>query len=133
VAFQRFLMTLLVAFAGVGATLAVVGVYGVLAQVVRQRTREMGIRIALGAGTGDVQWLVVRHGLVLAGVGLGIGAAAALGATRAVRGLLYGIPAVDPVTFAVAVGALGVTVVAASWLPARRASRADPAVALRAE
>ena len=133
VAFQRFLMTLLVAFAGVGATLAVVGVYGVLAQVVRQRTREMGIRIALGARTGDVQWLVVRHGLVLAGVGLGIGAAAALGATRVVRGLLYGIPAVDPVTFAVAVGALGVTVVAASWLPARRASRADPAVALRAE
>jgi len=133
VALQRFLMTLLVAFAAVGATLAVVGVYGVLAQVVRQRTREMGIRIALGAGTGDVQWLVVRHGLVLAAVGLAIGAAVALVATRAVRGILYGVPAADPITFAVAASLLGLTVLAASWLPARRASRADPAVALRSE
>ena len=133
VGMQRFLMTLLVVFALVGVTLAVVGVYGVLAQVVRQRTREMGIRIALGASTGDVQWMVVRHGLRLAGTGLVIGAAVALFATRAVRGLLYGVPATDPASFAAAAAVLGLTVLAAAWLPARRASRADPAVALRAE
>ena len=133
VGMQRFLMTLLVVFAVVGVTLAVVGVYGVLAQVVRQRTREMGIRIALGASTGDVQWMVVRHGLRLAGAGLVVGAGVALLATRAVRGLLYGVPASDPASFAIAAAVLGLTVVAAAWLPARRASRADPAVALRAE
>ncbi len=133
VALERFLMTLLVVFAVVGVTLAVVGLYGVLAQIVRQRTRELGIRIALGAASGDVQWLVVRHGLALAAAGLAIGAAVAVVATRAVRGLLFGVPAADPVTFAVAVALLGLTVLAASWIPARRASRADPAVALRAE
>lgn len=133
VALPRFLMLLLVVFAVVGVTLAVVGVYGVLAQVVRQRRRELGIRIALGAASADVQWLVVRHGLALAGAGLAIGAAAALVATRAVRGILYGVPAADPLTYVVAVALLGATVLAASWLPARRASRADPAVALRAE
>jgi predicted permease len=133
VALQRFLMTLLVIFAVVGVTLAVVGVYGVLAQIVRQRTRELGIRIALGAASGDVQWLVVRHGLSLAAAGLAIGAVLALLATRAVGGLLYGVPAADPLTFAGAGLVLGLTVVAASWIPARRASRADPAIALRAE
>jgi putative ABC transport system permease protein len=133
VALERFLMTLLVVFALVGVTLAVVGVYGVIAQVVRQRTREMGIRIALGAAAADVRWMVVRHGLRLAAAGLVIGAGAALVATRAIRGVLYGVPAADPVTFAVAAGVLGMTVLAASWLPARRASRADPAVVLRAE
>jgi putative ABC transport system permease protein len=133
VALPRFLMLLLVVFAIVGVTLAVVGVYGVLAQVVRHRTRELGIRIALGAASGDVQWLVVRHGLTLAGAGLAIGAVVALAATRAVRGILYGVPAADPVTFAVAMALLALTVLAAAWIPARRASRADPAVALRAE
>jgi putative ABC transport system permease protein len=133
VALQRFLMTLLVVFAVVGVTLAVVGVYGVLAQIVRQRTRELGIRMALGAGRGDVQWLVVRHGLALAAAGIAIGTAVAVVATRAVRGLLYGVPAADPVTFAAAVAILGLTVLAASWIPAQRASRADPAIALRAE
>ena len=133
VALQRFLMLLLVVFAAVGVTLAVVGVYGVLAQVVRQRTRELGIRMALGAESRDVQWLVVRHGLALAGAGLAIGCVMALTATRAVRGVLFGVPAADPVTFAIAVALLGLTVLAASWVPARRASRADPAVALRAE
>ncbi len=133
VALQRFLMTLLVVFAVVGVTLAVVGVYGVLAQIVRQRTRELGIRIALGAGRGDVQWLVVRHGLALAAAGIAIGTAVAVVATRAVRGLLFGVPAADPVTFAAAVTVLALTVLAASWIPAQRASRADPAIALRAE
>ena len=133
VAMERFLMTLLVVFAVVGVTLAVVGVYGVLAQVVRQRTREMGIRMALGAASGDVQWLVVRHGLRLAAAGIVIGVATALVAVRAVRGVLYGVPAADPVAFGVAVALLAATVVAAAWVPARRASRADPAVTLRAE
>jgi putative ABC transport system permease protein len=133
VALERFLMLLLVVFAIVGVTLAVVGVYGVLAQVVRNRTRELGIRIALGAARADVQWLVVRQGLALAGAGLAIGTAVALAATRAVRGILYGVPAADPLTFAVAMALLALTVLAAAWIPARRASRADPAVALRAE
>jgi putative ABC transport system permease protein len=133
IALERFLMTLLVVFAAVGAALAVVGVYGVLAQAVRQRTREMGIRIALGAESADVQWMVVRHGLRLAATGLAIGAAVALIAVRAIRGLLYGVPPADPVTFTVAVAILAITVLAASWLPARRASRADPAIALRAD
>ena len=130
---ERFLMTLLLVFAGVGLALAIVGVYGVLAQMARQRTREMGIRIALGAQSGQVRWLVVRHGAVLTGLGLGIGAAAALVSTRAMQGLLYGITPADPATF-VAVGAiLLATSLAACWLPAVRASRADPVAALRAE
>ena len=101
--------------------------------MVRQRTRELGIRIAVGAESRDVQWLVVRHGLALAGAGLAIGGGIALVATRAVRGVLYGVPAADPVTFTAAVALLGFTVLAASWIPARRASHADPAIALRAE
>jgi putative ABC transport system permease protein len=130
---ERYLMTLLLVFAGVGLALAIVGVYGVLAQMARQRTREMGIRIALGAQSGQVRWLVVRHGAVLTVVGLALGAAAALVSTRAMQELLYGIGPADPATF-VAVGAILLgTSLAACWLPAVRASRADPVAALRAE
>ena len=130
---QRFLMILFLLFAIVGVTLAVVGVYGVLAQVTKRRTREMGIRIALGAPVQQVRWMVVKHGLRLTLIGLAIGAASALMVTRAMSGLLFAIPVTDPVTF----GGVGILVAIAgalaSLIPAIHASRADPAVALRGE
>jgi ABC-type antimicrobial peptide transport system permease subunit len=133
VASQRFFMTLLLAFASVGLTLAIVGVYGVIAQVARRRTREMGIRIALGARAIQVQWLIVRHGLRLVLIGLTLGIAAALGATRAMRALLYEVAPSDPLTFLTVPLLLVVTALGASWLPAARASHADPAHTLRIE
>jgi putative ABC transport system permease protein len=117
----------------VGLLLAVVGVYGVMAQLVRHRTREMGIRIALGAQVSQVRWLVVRHGLRLVLVGLAVGSAGALITTRAMRALLFGVEPADPLTFLVVPLILTLTGVVASWFPARQASRADPAGALRAE
>ncbi|HEY2375897.1 MAG TPA: ABC transporter permease [Gemmatimonadaceae bacterium] len=130
---ERFLMAMLVVFAGVGLLLAVVGVYGVLAQVARRRTREMGIRIALGSPIGQVRWLVVRHGLGLVTVGVVIGISAALVATRGLGALLYHVAPADPVTFVTIPMLLAITGVAAAWVPAIQASRADPAVALRSE
>jgi ABC-type lipoprotein release transport system permease subunit len=130
---ERFLMTLLLVFSVVGLSLAVVGVYGVLAQLARHRGREMGIRIALGARSSQVRWLVVRHGLRLTILGLLLGSAGALLCSRAVRGMLYGVGPEDPLTFIVVATVLGATSLVASWLPARRASRADPAVTLRGE
>jgi ABC-type antimicrobial peptide transport system permease subunit len=117
----------------VGLLLAVVGVYGVLAQVARRRTREMGIRIALGSPIGQVRWLVVRHGLGLVAVGVGIGISAALVATRGLGALLYRVAPADPVTFVTIPMLLAITGVAAAWIPAMQASRADPAIALRSE
>jgi ABC-type antimicrobial peptide transport system permease subunit len=113
--------------------LASVGLYGVLSYAVRQRTNEIGLRIALGAQAGAVQLWVVRRGLVLAGIGLGIGLAFSFAATRAIAGLLYGIPATDPVTFAGASLTLLAIAVAASYLPARRAAHVDPVETLRQE
>ena len=129
----RFLTTLLLMFAGIGVLLSVVGVYGVLAQVSRNRTREMGIRIALGARSTEVRWLVVRHGLGLTLAGLIVGGAGALLTTKAMSKLLFGVAPNDPATL-VGVGMLlALTSIAASWLPAVRASRADPAVTLRSD
>src|SRR5690348_10671445 len=130
---ERFLMTMLVIFAAVGLLLAVVGVYGVLAQVARRRTREMGIRIALGSPVGKVRWLVVRHGLGLVTAGVGIGIAVALLATRGLGALLYHVAPADPVTLVTIPLLLAITGVAAAWVPAMQASRADPAVALRSD
>ena len=130
---ERFLMTLLLAFAVVGLTLAVVGVYGILAQLARRRAREMGIRIALGARSSQVRWLVVRHGMRLTLIGLAIGGAAALMTSRVVRGMLYGVAPADPLTFIVVAATLALTSLIASWLPALKASRADPAVTLRGD
>jgi ABC-type antimicrobial peptide transport system permease subunit len=126
-------MTLLLVFAGVGLLLAVVGVYGVLAHLARRRSREMGIRIALGARSVQVRWLVVRHGLRLTLIGLALGGGAALLATRAMSGLLYRVAPSDPVTIVGVALVLALTSIIASWLPALAASRADPAVALRGE
>jgi putative ABC transport system permease protein len=130
---ERFLTTLLLVFAGVGLALAVIGVYGVLAQFARRRTREMGIRIALGAPAARVRWLVVRHGLRLVIVGLVIGTSVALVATRGIAALLYHVAPADPLTFVAVPILLTLTGILAAWIPARQASRADPAIALRAE
>jgi putative ABC transport system permease protein len=129
----RFITILLLAFAGIGVTLAVVGVYGVLAQVSRNRTREMGIRLALGAQAAQVRWLVVAQGLRLALVGLVLGALAALAGTRVMGTLLFHVAPNDPLTLVAVAVLLAFTSLAASWLPALKASRADPALTMRAE
>ena len=130
---DRFLTVLMLSFAGVGLTLGIVGVYGVVAQLARRRMREMGIRIALGARAGQVQWLVVRHGIVMTGLGIVAGVTVALGATRAMRTLLFQVAPADPVTFIVVPALVLLTAVVASWLPAVRAGRADPCEVLRAD
>ena len=130
---ERFLTTLLLLFAGVGLALAVVGVYGVMAQMARRRVREMGIRLALGAQASDVRWLVVRNGLRLVAVGLVIGTAGAFAATRAMQALLFGVAPKDPLTFVSVPALLVLTALVATWMPASYASRADPATALRTE
>jgi len=130
---ERFTMTLLFVFGLVGLALAVIGVYGVLAQLARRRVREMGIRIALGAPVAAVRWLVVRHGLRLTGLGLLTGGVLALAATGLLRGLLFGISPTDPLTFVVVAALLALTSAVAAWLPAHRASQADPVETLRRE
>ena len=113
--------------------LASVGLYGVLAYAVRQRTHEIGVRIALGATQGAVQFAVVRRGMILAGIGLAIGLVISMAATRAIAILLYGVHATDPATFAGAAFALLAIAFAASYLPAWRAARVDPIQTLHHE
>lgn len=129
----RFLTTLLLAFAVIGLVLSVVGVYGVLAQVTRNRTREMGIRIALGAQAAQVRWLVVRHGLRLTIAGLILGGVVALLTTRAMTKLLFNVAPDDPLTLGGVALLLAATSIFAAWIPALKASRADPATALRTD
>ena len=130
---ERFFALLLFAFAAVGLALAVVGVYGVMAQLALRRTREMGIRIALGAGSGQVRWLIVRHGLGLLAVGVAMGLGVAAMVTTAMEKLLFHVPARDLLTFGTTALLLLLTGVLASWVPATRATRADPAGTLRAD
>lgn len=130
---QRFITILLLTFAGAGLLLSTVGVYGVMAQMARRRTREMGIRIALGAPAGRVQWLVVHQGLRLVAIGVVLGTLAAVGITRAMRSVLFGVSPTDPVTFVLVPAILAAAALLASWLPAARASRTDPASTLRFE
>ncbi len=130
---QRFLMALLLGFAIVALALAVIGVYGVTANMARQRTQEIGVRLALGARAGDVVRLVIRQGLSLVAAGVLVGVLTALAATRLMAGMLFDVPPNDAPTYLAVAVLLAATGLAASWLPARRASRADPAVALRSE
>jgi putative ABC transport system permease protein len=133
VAQPRFTTLLLMSFAIVAMLLALVGVYGVMSYAVSQRTREIGVRIALGADRGDVVWMVVGHGMALAGIGIAAGLAGAAAGTRLMVDLLFGVTATDPVTFAMAALALGAASFIAAYIPAWRASRVAPAAALRTE
>jgi predicted permease len=126
-------MVLLGAFAGLALLLASIGLYGVLSYVVLQRSRELGLRMALGATAGSVMWMVVARGLALTAAGLVIGLALALGLTRTLQNLLYGVGAADPATFSAVIGVLAVIALAACYLPARRAARLDPIAILRAD
>lgn len=130
---DRFMTVLLLSFAGVGILLGIVGIYGVVSQLARRRTREMGIRIALGSDTRQVQWLVLRRGLWLTGLGILGGVSLAVGLTGAIRTLLYQITPLDPLTFGLVPVLVLLTALFASWLPARRASRADPCECLRSD
>jgi putative ABC transport system permease protein len=129
----RFSAVLLGLFAATALSLAVVGIYGVMSLAVTARTREIGIRIALGADQRRVQRLVVGEGLALVSGGAAIGLAGALVSTRVLQSLLFDLTASDPFTYVSIVVLLGVAALVASWLPARRASRVDPVVALRAD
>ena len=130
---DRFLMLLLLAFAGVALVLALVGVYGVTAQAVRQRLPELGLRMALGARGADLVRLTLGRSIVLVAIGIGTGVAAALVATRVMAGMLYGVAPNDPATFIAVPLLLAAAALGASWLPARRAARVDPARTLQAE
>jgi putative ABC transport system permease protein len=130
-AMSRFTTWLLVLLGATGLVLAAVGVYGVVAYVVAQRTHELGVRMALGASGGTVQWMVVRQGVVLVAVGVAVGVLASLVAARALRTMVFGITAHDPTTFVAVAALLALVAVFASYVPARRATRIDPLVALR--
>jgi putative ABC transport system permease protein len=128
---QRFTMFVLAAFAMLALALAAVGIYGVMSYVVAQRTHEIGIRIALGARLGNIFGLVMGNALWLAIAGIALGAVGAFALTRLMKSLLFGVAPTDVVTFVVVCVALGVVALVASFLPARRATKVDPLVALR--
>jgi predicted permease len=133
VAETSFTMILLAIAAGVALILGLVGVYGVISYAVSQRGRELGMRMALGAPAERVKAMVLRQGLVLSATGIGVGLAMAIGVTRLMSALLFGVSPLDPLTFvSVGLGLLGVALLA-SYVPARRAARVDPMVALRSE
>ena len=130
---ERMFAGVVGSFGLIAALLAAIGLYGVMAYTVARRTNEIGIRLALGAGRGDVQWMVLRESLWMVAAGLAVGIPAALALTQLVREALFGIQPNDPLSF-VAAGALMVVVAAvAAWIPARRAARVDPMRALRCE
>jgi putative ABC transport system permease protein len=130
---RRFAMLLLTVFAVLALGLAAVGVYGVMAYLVNQSTRELGIRLALGAAPRDLLLLVVRHGMLTAVIGMSLGLAGAFALTRFMRTLLFGVHATDPWTFVTIALTLAGVALLATYVPARRASRIDPIVSLRAE
>jgi putative ABC transport system permease protein len=129
----RFNTILLGLLGGLGLVLSAIGIYGVVGYAVSRRTHEIGLRMALGAGAADVVRLVLRQVVLLALVGIAVGLAAALASTRLLAGLLYGVAVTDAVTFAVVPLLLVAVALLASYLPARRAARVDPVVALRHE
>lgn len=126
-------LVLLVIFAAVALLLAAVGIYGVLAFAVQQRTGEIGVRLAIGASPSDVQRLVMRQGMTLAGIGLVAGAVAALMGGRVLESQLFGVDSSDPLTLLSVLLTLGVAALLACYMPARRATRVAPLTALRNE
>ncbi|MGH9631785.1 MAG: FtsX-like permease family protein, partial [Bryobacteraceae bacterium] len=130
---RRFQTWLLSTFAVAALIMAAMGIYGLLQQILAQRRKEIGIRMALGARAGQVQRMILRQALTLVAGGLMIGIAAALAGTRALRSLLFGVSDHDPVTIACTVVLLLISAAAAGWFPSRRASRMDPVAVLREE
>ncbi len=133
VARPRLLMILMAAFGMLGLTLGALGLYGVLAYIVNQRQREIGVRLALGADRGSVLRMVVQRGMMLAGVGVAVGLVGAVALGGALRGVLYGVNPADPLLLAVVAVTLLVVAAVSSWIPARRAASVDPVVTLRDE
>jgi putative ABC transport system permease protein len=129
----RLYAWLVAVFAAMGVTMAMTGIYGVIAYLVTLRTREFGIRMALGADAGRVRRLMIRHGFRLTIVGLAVGVGLAAVATRVLRGVLFGVTSMDPATFAAMASMLTAAALAAYIVPAHRASRVDPSIALRCE
>lgn len=128
-----FTMVLLAIAASVALLLGVVGIFGVITYIATLRTREIGIRIALGAQIADVRRMFLRHGLWLTAGGIALGIGVAMALTRLMSALLFGVGPMDPITYAAVSGALAAAALLATYLPARRASRVDPLVALRAD
>jgi putative ABC transport system permease protein len=120
-------------FASVALALAAIGLFGVMAYLVSQRTREIGVRLALGAKRGEVFRLIIGRGVALAGIGAALGVGLALWLSRLMESLLFGVSALDPITFAAVPAAMIAIAAAACYVPARRAMRVDPVTALRAE
>ncbi len=131
IARERFTMTLLGAFAGLAMLLGAIGLYGVISYSVAQRTRELGIRAALGAARSDLSSMVIRQGMWLVGIGLTAGLVAALALTRFLSSLLYGVTAFDLRVLTTGTAMLALVGLAACWIPAMRAARVDPVIALR--
>jgi putative ABC transport system permease protein len=130
--YRQFVL-LLGVFGGIALLLAIVGIYGIMAHSVTQRTSEIGIRVALGARSGQVLRLIIGRGVVLVAIGLVLGSAASLALTRVIRSFLYGVTATDPVTFALVLTGLAAIAALACYIPSRRALKIDPIVALRYE
>jgi len=128
-----FTLELLAVAAIVATVLGALGIYAVISYLVSLRTRELGVRLALGANARDVELLVMRQAMTDALIGVGIGVLAAIGLTRVLGGAIVDVSPTDPPTLIGACGLLLVTAIAASWVPGRRASRLDPSIALRAE
>ena len=130
---ERLVAQLSTGFAFLALSIACVGVYGVLAYGVVRRTREIGVRMALGATRLDVRWMILRESLAMLGVGFPLGVAIALAGVRAVSSMLYGVTFYDPAIIATALVVLAAVLLAAAYLPARRATMIDPLTALRTE
>jgi ABC-type antimicrobial peptide transport system permease subunit len=130
---RRFTMLVLGTFAAISLALAVIGIYGLIAYLVGQGSREVGIRLALGATPTNIMTLIVRGGMILAFWGVGIGIGGSLAVSRLMRSLLFGVGAIDAVTFAAVPVLLASIAFLASYVPAKRASRIDPSISLRCE
>jgi ABC-type antimicrobial peptide transport system permease subunit len=133
IASKRFTMTLLAVFAGLALLLASIGIYGVLSYLVGQRTQEIGVRMALGAQRLEVLRMILSDGARMTLAGIGIGMIAALGLTRLMSGMLFGVKPADPLTFVLVPFALCLIALVACYVPARRAMKIDPMIALRDE